>query len=78
MIINPVGQTHALANDTDLQFGLCGHCGSVHMIIEGMVFACELQIQDAASARAIAADLLEAADVIEARTEKPCLRLVES
>jgi len=43
----------------------------------GYTFGCELQITDAASARAIAADLLEAAATIEART-KPQLKLVEN
>ena len=71
-MIQSVGQMHSLVGDTDLEFGVCENCGSVHVAIEGHTFGCELQITDAASARAIAADLVE----IEART-KPQPKLVE-
>jgi hypothetical protein len=53
----------------------------VHVAIEAPSFACDLQIQDAASARAIANDLLDAAAAIEAmtRTRNPKkLQLVEN
>jgi hypothetical protein len=75
MSIVSVGNCHSLANDTDLEFGVCDHCREIHISIDGPIFACNLQIRDAASARAIAADLLEAATTIEAR-EVPRLRVV--
>jgi len=45
--------------------------------IEGHTFGCELQITDAASARGIAADLVEGAATIGAPT-KPQPKLVEN
>ena len=76
-MIQSVGQMHSLVADIDLEFGVCENCGSVHVAMEGHTFGCELQITDAASARAIAADLVEGAATIGART-KPQPKLVEN
>ena len=67
MCVMPVGQAHSLVGDIELQFGVCDTCSVIHLAIESMIWSADLQMIDAASARAIASDLLAAADAIDAR-----------
>lgn len=66
-MINAVGNTHALAGDIELAVGVCA-CSAIHVAIENHSFGCDLQIPDAETARAIARDLLTAADMMERPT----------
>jgi hypothetical protein len=78
----PVGPAHSLVGDVEMQFGVCDTCGVIHLAIESMCWSADLQVTDTASARAIAQDLLAAADEIESRAKPerqlPRLTLVEN
>ena len=74
-MIQSVDQMHSLVGDIDLECGVCENCGSVPCRRRRAHLW--LRAADAASARAIAADLLEAAATIGART-KPQPKLVEN